>query len=109
MSWMQGGGAPWDQDWTGGGEHMDEHKPKEFCKSLKPIKLSERYRALEPEEEEADQPTDNCTDGDGEDSEPGDFLRAPDPNCRADRVCPCGAIGTGTRTCATAGMEYIGQ
>ena len=29
---------------------------------------------------------------DDEDSEPGDFLKTPDPNCRADRVCPCGGV-----------------
>ena len=86
MSWMGGGGAPWDQDWSGGGEQTEEGKPKEFCKSLRPIKLSERYKAIEPEENE-DEGFENESDG-----EPGNMLLPEDPNCRKDRVCPCGGL-----------------
>ena len=92
MSWMGAGGMPWNPEWNGGNGTEEENIPREFCRSLKPIRVSERYKAIEPEEEKADRLPDNYADTDDDDSEPGDSLKPADPSCRADRACPYGGI-----------------
>ena len=82
MNWMGAGGAPWEQDWKGANGSEEEPKTREFCRSLRPIEISRRYQAIEPEEEDNDYESD---------SEPGMLIPA-DPDSTADRLCPCGGL-----------------
>ena len=83
MSWMGGGGVPWESEWSGGNGEEEAVKPKPFYGSLKPIEISKRYKALEEEDEGSEHESDN---------EPGNMLKPSDLNSKADRVCPSGGI-----------------
>ena len=84
MSWVGGG---WEQDWGGSGNGETDaaatHIPTltSGLKPKKPIELPERYKALEEDEEEQE-----------DDDEPGNMFKDADPDSRADKLCPCGAI-----------------
>ena len=91
MSWV----GAWGQDYNTGADEEGNGAVTipTFAKWLRPkktIEVSERYKALEPDDEaelEDDRKQDDYADDD--DSEPGDFLKQANPDCRTDRVCPC--------------------
>ena len=81
MSWM----GTWDWESNANGEKADD-KPPVFAsylgKKKKPIEISTRYKALEPEdEEEEDRKSDHYADTD--DEELGNMPKPEDPVGRA--------------------------
>ena len=79
MSWIGGG---WDADWNGGGSGEGEAPTTNiptltsWLKTRKPIKVSERYKALERDEEEEeekeqDRKSDHYTDSGDHDNDGG--------------------------------------
>ena len=95
MSWMGAWPPEWEQ--SANGEEATDRPVPMFAKWLKPKKMigiSNRYKDLEPEDEEEEEADRNScfhpeTDSDGE---PGIMFRPADPGSRADRVCPCGGV-----------------